>query len=52
MDETPVARDSAHRDGWDWTDRDYGELTLYGPACERAIATNATLAARVGCNDR
>lgn len=44
-----VPRDAARRDGWDWTDRDYGELTLFGPACERAVAGDRPLEATVAC---
>ncbi len=46
----PVPRDTTRANGWDWTDRDYGEITLFGATCDTAIATNGALAARVGCN--
>ena len=37
-----VALDATHRDGWDWTDRAFGEITFFGAACERVIASRAT----------
>lgn len=49
-DGVPVGRDETRRDGWDWTDRDFGEITLFGPTCMRLRATT-TLTARVGCRD-
>jgi hypothetical protein len=42
-----VPRDRAHINGWDWTDAGYGEITLYGRACERAA--EAPVSAVVGC---
>ncbi len=44
-----VPRDTSRRDGWDWTDRDYGELTLFGAACERVFEGSQTLEAVVAC---
>ena len=44
-------RDAARVDGWDWTDRDFGELTFFGAACERAAREGAVVRARVGCRD-
>ncbi len=44
-----VPRDAARRDGWDWTDRPYGEITLFGPACERSVAASRALEATVAC---
>ncbi len=52
LDGAPLARDTARADGWDWTDRDFGEITLFGPACARATATTVRVQARVGCRDR
>lgn len=37
-----VALDPTHRDGWDWSDRAFGEITFFGAACERVIASRAT----------
>ncbi len=45
----PVPRDPTRRDGWDWTDRDYGEVTLFGPACDRALAASQPVEAAVTC---
>jgi hypothetical protein len=33
-----VPQDRTHTSGWDWTDRDRGELSLFGDACDRATA--------------
>jgi hypothetical protein len=42
-----IPRDPAHIEGWDWSDEGYGEITLYGRACERAV--EAPVSALVGC---
>lgn len=42
-----LPRDRAHINGWDWSDEGYGEITLYGRACERAA--EAPVSALVGC---
>lgn len=44
-----ILRDESRRNGWDWTDRSYGELTLFGAACERVAASMSTLEATVAC---
>jgi hypothetical protein len=44
-----VPRDPTRREGWDWTDRDYGELTLYGAACQRVLGTALRIEATVAC---
>ncbi len=44
-----VARDPTGREGWNWTDRDFGELSFYGRACDLAIANPAMAAATVRC---
>jgi hypothetical protein len=38
IDGSPVARDTSHRNGWDWVDQAYGTMTFFGPACDRASA--------------
>lgn len=48
---TPIPRDLTHRDGWDWTDRDAGEITLFGPACDTASRTAVTPMVQVSCRD-
>lgn len=48
----PISRDPTHQSGWDWTDRDYGEVTLYGSACDAALAPEAHVIATVMCTDR
>lgn len=45
-----VPRDRAHQNGWDWTDQGYGEITLYGRACQRAA--EAPVSGVVGCTMR
>lgn len=39
-----VRRDPARIDGWDWTSEARGQLSLFGPACERAQAGTAVRA--------
>jgi hypothetical protein len=51
LDGAPVRRDTARAEGWDWTDREFGEITFFGAACERAAAASARVTARVGCRD-
>lgn len=52
VDGVPLPRDPSRMNGWDWTDAAFGELTLFGPACDRAIANpNIVVTARVGCRD-
>jgi hypothetical protein len=46
---TEVPRDPSRRNGWDWTDADYGELTLFGPACEQVLDAPRSLEATVAC---
>jgi hypothetical protein len=47
-----VPLDPTHRDGWDWTDRAFGEITFFGGACERVIASRTTqVLATVGCTN-
>lgn len=47
-----IARDGMRTEGWDWTDRDFGEITFFGTACTEASAPNAQVRARVGCRDQ
>ncbi len=49
LDGARVPRDPARAEGWDWSDRDYGEVTFYGQACERARRDNARVQATVRC---
>lgn len=51
LDGAPVSRDPQHREGWDWTDVGFGEITFYGDACTVASTNGARVSARVGCND-
>ncbi len=37
-----VPLDPTHRDGWDWSDRAFGEITFFGAACDRVIESRAT----------
>ncbi len=46
-----VLRDPERLDGWDWTDEGSSELTLFGPACERASADGATVTGEIPCVD-
>ena len=44
-----VARDEAHKDGWDWLDRAYGKVGFFGTACE-GLAVTSHVAATVDCH--
>lgn len=45
-----VPADPSRRNGWDWTDRAFGEITLFGPACDNVIAARTTeVVANVVC---
>jgi hypothetical protein len=46
---TPVVRDTAHMNGWDWVDQEYGELELFGDACNTATANNVS--GTITCRD-
>jgi hypothetical protein len=52
LNATIVPRDTTRTEGWDWTDREFGELTFFGGACARASMPAARVNARVGCRDR
>ena len=49
VDGMTVLRDPTHVNGWDWTDAAYGEITLFGPACEEALSTEAMPLVTVAC---
>ncbi|MBL8917320.1 MAG: VWA domain-containing protein [Myxococcaceae bacterium] len=44
-----VPYDESGMNGWRWTDRENGELTLFGPVCARAIARPSNLVVTVLC---
>ena len=45
-----VPYDPTRLNGWDWTDRAFGEITLFGAACDGAIAARSTtVTAVVSC---
>ncbi|MEZ4389617.1 MAG: vWA domain-containing protein [Polyangiales bacterium] len=52
LDGARVPRDPTRREGWEWSDRDYGELTFYGRACEVAQRDDARVQATVRCAER
>ena len=45
-----VARDETRERGWDWTSTRRSQLSLFGPACERAIASGGRVRAEITCN--
>ena len=49
VDGDTIARDDDRTDGWDWTSDRRGQLSLFGAACERAIATG-DVRADITCN--
>lgn len=47
---TPVYKDTAHQDGWDYTDDTHTKVELFGPACEKFKAeTGAKVSIILGC---
>ncbi len=50
LDTQPIARDPSRQTGWDWTDDERTTLTLFGAACERASATQASVQVTVSCD--
>ncbi len=37
-----IPRDPTHTEGWDWIDQAYGQLQLFGTACDTASPTNVS----------
>lgn len=50
IDGTPVDRDPSHTSGWDWVDKDYGELAFFGASCTVAIA-KGNVTGQVACEE-
>jgi hypothetical protein len=52
IDGVLITRDPKHSNGWDWGSIDFGQIDLFGPACDRARAAGAKAIARVNsCRD-
>lgn len=52
IDGIVVPRDKMHASGWDWGSIEFGQIDLFGVACERARAPAAKAIARVSsCRD-
>jgi hypothetical protein len=49
IDGQPISRDPTGQNGWDWVDKDYGELTFFGEACERAQGSTPRITGVVSC---
>ncbi|MEQ8455306.1 MAG: vWA domain-containing protein [Sandaracinaceae bacterium] len=45
-----IPRDPTREDGWDWTNERRAQLSLFGEACERAIASGGAVRANITCN--
>jgi hypothetical protein len=47
-----VIRDPLRRDGWDWVDRSYGQIALFGKACDRVArgGIEGVVKATVACD--
>lgn len=47
---TPLYKDTAHQDGWDYTDDSHTKVELFGPACEKFKAEQgAQVSIILGC---
>jgi hypothetical protein len=45
-----VAKDTDHKDGWDYVDADYSAVELFGPSCDTVKANGADAVSVVfGC---
>jgi predicted small lipoprotein YifL len=51
LDGEALPRDTEQVDGWDWTSRERGELTIFGEACNRASLSSAEVTAELTCLD-
>ena len=49
IDGVLVARDGTRSEGWDFSNPDRSELTLFGGACGRVTATDGTVTAEILC---
>jgi hypothetical protein len=49
LDGDAVPRDETRVDGWDWTNAGAGELTLFGPSCDRAVLPGSSVTAVLLC---
>jgi len=53
IDGVPIPRDPSRQNGWEWIDRDFGEIAFFGSACD-ALKVEAgparTVGATVRCN--
>jgi hypothetical protein len=52
FENTEVPTDDGGVGGWRWTDRENGELALFGPVCARAVAQPSKLIVTVSCGAR
>lgn len=46
-----LVHDTSRFDGWDWTDPEAGELTLFGASCNEAVLPSASVTARLICEE-
>ncbi len=49
IDGAEVVRDETRRSGWDWVDKEYGQLAFFGTACERAQNGTPRITGVVSC---
>jgi hypothetical protein len=52
IDGATVPRDASHRNGWDWNDPSFGQVALFGAACDKLASPSASAVAVVNsCSD-
>lgn len=52
IDGITVPKDASHRNGWDWNDPSFGQIALFGAACDRLANPSASAVAVVHtCSD-
>jgi hypothetical protein len=52
LDGAGIPRDTAHMDGWDWTDASLAQMSFFGAACDRVAASTSDPVVEVPCRDR
>lgn len=49
LDGELIDHDPSRSEGWDWTDEERGEITLFGEVCDQVNLPGSRIEARLGC---
>jgi hypothetical protein len=52
IDGVTILRDQTKQNGWDWVDQGFGEIALFGTACDRAQTGSPKITGAVSCELR